>query len=280
MREKLVWQDFQASLHRPAGDFDYHVCLGDLFDKWLVSYDLILDVAELYRGAAAAHPGAHFLILKGNHDWTRDLQRKSAFDVLTILVRDIPNLTIVSDVVTMDGFVFYPWHPLWDASEKLTGVEGHILFGHFDIEFGDHNMVPTTLHFEKIYTGHDHKARTLKRHGTEVIVVGSMQPFAHGEEPDDSLYITVRAEDITDPSIFKDKCLRIIGRYDGDIDCLQITYKQDKTDGDDSPIEAVTMGDFDMEKLFAESFAEAGVSAGLTAQVLDQYHTKRNANGS
>jgi hypothetical protein len=40
------------------------------------------------------------------------------------------------------------------------------------------------------------------------------------------------------------------------------------------------MGDFDMEKLFAESFAEAGVSAGLTAQVLDQYHTKRNANGS
>jgi DNA repair exonuclease SbcCD nuclease subunit len=280
VREKIVWQDFLEALHFPGGDFDYHICLGDLFDKWIVSFDLILDVAAQYRAAAAKHPGAHFFVLKGNHDWTRDLQRRSAFDVFAALVADVPNITIVADVITVDGLVLYPWHPLWDASDKLKGVEGNILFGHFDIEFGEHNMVPTKLHFERIYTGHDHKARTLKRDATEVIVVGSMQPYAHGEEADDSLYITVRAEDITDPTIFKDKCLRIIGRYEGDIDCLQITYKQDKTDDDSGPIESVTLGDFDMDKLFAEAFAEAGVSQERTAQVLEQYQAKRNTDAA
>ncbi|MGO7308794.1 metallophosphoesterase [Rhizobium ruizarguesonis] len=281
MREALVWQDFLDALRVPAG-CDYHICLGDLFDKWIVPFDLILDVADHYRKAARENPGCHFFVLKGNHDWTRDLQRRSAFDVFAALVADVPNITIVKDTLQIAGtdLVLYPWHPLWDASDKLKAVEGKILFGHFDVEFGEHNMVPTKLHFERIYTGHDHKARTLKRDGTEVVVVGSMQPYAHGEEPDDSLYITVRAEDITDPSIFRDKCLRIIGRYDGEIDCLQITYKQEKTNDDDSPIESVTLGDFDMDRLFAEAFAEAGVSQERTAQVLDQYHTKRNTNGS
>jgi DNA repair exonuclease SbcCD nuclease subunit len=280
VREQIVWQDLLEALHVPGRDFDLHICLGDLFDKWIVSFDLILDVADQYRAAATQHPDAHFYVLKGNHDWTRDLQRRSAFDVFAALVADVPNITIVNDVVTVDGLVLYPWHPLWDASEKLKDVEGNILFGHFDVEFGEHNMVPTKLHFEKIYTGHDHKARTLKRDETEVVVVGSMQPYAHGEEPDDSLYVTVRAEDITDTSIFKDKCVRIIGKFDGEIDCLQLTFKQEKTNDDDGPIGTVTLGDFDMDKLFAEAFAEAGVTAARTAQVLEQYHTKRTTDGA
>jgi len=280
VREKLVWQDFLDALRTPDREFDYHICLGDLFDKWIVSFDLILDVADHYKAAAAERPDAIFYVLKGNHDWIRDLQRRSAFDVFSALVADVPNIRIVTDVVQIAGLVLYPWHPLWDVSEKLKDVEGNILFGHFDVEFGEHNMVPTKLHFDRIYTGHDHKARTLKRDGTEVVVVGSMQPFAHGEEADDSLYVTVRAEDITDPSIFRDKCVRIIGNYEGEIDCLQLTYKREKTDDDDGAIEAVTMGDFDMDKLFVEAFAEAGVSQERTAQVLDQYNSKRNADGS
>lgn len=282
VREQIVWQDFLEALHVPGSDFDIHICLGDLFDKWIVSFDLILDVAAEYRAAAAKRPGAHFYILKGNHDWIRDLTRRSAFDVFAALVAGVPNITIVDKPLSIatTGLVLYPWHPLWDATETLKDVEGTALFGHFDVEFGEHNMAPTKLHFEKIYTGHDHKARTFTRDGTEVIVVGSMQPYAHGEEADDSLYVTVRAEDITDPTIFKDKCLRIIGRYEGEIDCLQLTFKQEKTDDSDDQLGEVTLGDFDMDKLFAESFAEAGVSAERTAEVLGQYHTKRNANGS
>lgn len=276
-REKMVWRDFLAALDR-AADCDLHVCLGDLFDKWIVSYDLILDTADAYKVAAEANPNTIFVILKGNHDWTRDLERRSAFDVFTKLVAGVPNIVIVKDVVEIQGLIFYPWHPLWTAQEKLKDVEGKVLFGHFDVEFGDHNQVPTTLHFERIYTGHDHKARRLTRHGTEVIVVGSMQPYAHGEEADDRLYITLRADQLDGAGDLQNKCVRILGPLEEEIDCLQLTFKQEKNDDDDE-LDNVTLGDFDLDKLFAEAFAEAGVSAERTADVLGQYHSKRTSNG-
>lgn len=276
-RERLVWSDFQGALDRAAG-CDLHICLGDLFDKWIVSFDLILSTAEAYRKAAQANPSCTFYVQKGNHDWTRDLERRSAFDVFAALVADVPNITIVTDVVQVGDLVLYPWHPLWDAKEKLASVTGKILFGHFDVEFGEHNMVPTELHFERIYTGHDHKARRLNRHGTEVIVVGSMQPYAHGEEPDDSLYVTLTPDQIAGAGDLRNKCVRIIGKFDGEIDCLHLTFKQEKK-ADDGQLEQVTMGDFDMDKLFAEAFAEAGVSVARTEIVLGQYQAKRTAAG-
>ncbi|KQS84331.1 hypothetical protein ASG58_21410 [Rhizobium sp. Leaf383] len=243
-----------------------------------MSFDLILNTADVYRTAALANPHTRFFVLKGNHDWTRDLERRSAFDVFAALVADAPNIVIVTRPVIENGLVFYPWHPLWDAKETLSKITDKILFGHFDVEFGEHNMVPTELGFERIFTGHDHKARRLKRHGTEVIVVGSMQPYAHGEEADDSLYVTLRPEEVPAAGDLRNKCVRILGQFDGDIDCLQITYKQEKT-ADDGSIEQVTLGDFDMERLFGEAFAEAGVSAERTQIVLGQYQAKRTAAG-
>ncbi|MBD9544223.1 metallophosphoesterase [Ensifer sp. ENS04] len=278
-REKMVWQDFLAALDRAAG-CDFHVCLGDLFDKWIVSFDLILKTADAYRKVALANPNTRFMILKGNHDWTRDLERRSAFDVFAALMRGTPNVTIVDKPIWLpaERLAFYPWHPLWEAKEVANMPNANILFGHFDVEFGEHNMVPTELHYDRIYTGHDHKARTLTRHGTEVVVVGSMQPYAHGEEPDDSLYVTLTADQLAGAGDLHNKCVRIIGRYEEEIDCLQLTFKQEKS-ADDDQLESVTLGDFDMGKLFAEAFAEAGVSAERTATVLDQYHSKRTAAG-
>lgn len=274
-REAMVWADFLENLRGGSPSVDYHVCLGDLFDKWIVSFDLILDVASQYEAAAAERPNTSFMILKGNHDWIRDLERRSAFDVFAKLVAHVPNIYIVDQIIEMDGLVFYPWHPLWDAKEKLKGVAGNILFGHFDTEFGDHNMVPTQLDFERIYTGHIHKPERFNRHGTEVVVVGSLQPYAHGEEADDSLYVTLRPEDVSGD--LRMKCVRIIGRYEGEIDCLQLTYKSEQKE--DEVIENVTLGDFDMDKLFAEAFAEAGVTPERSAHVLEQFHSKRNADG-
>ena len=278
-RERMVWADFQAALASAVG-CDLHICLGDLFDKWIVSFDLILNTAEAYRKAAKDNPGCLFFILKGNHDWTRDLERRSAFDVFAALVADVPNITIVKDMLHLAGtnIVLYPWHPLWDAKEKLAVSNAKILFGHFDTEFGDHNMIPTELNFERIYTGHVHKPDRFNRHGTEVVIVGSMQPFAHGEEIDDSLYITLRPEEIPAAGDLTNKCVRIVGPFDGSIDCLQLTYKQEKKT-DDGQLEQVTLGDFDMDRLFAEAFAEAGVSAERTSLVLGQYQAKRTTAG-
>ncbi|WP_454287286.1 metallophosphoesterase [Rhizobium arsenicireducens] len=277
-REAMVWADFLAALH--GGKFDLHICLGDLFDKWVVSYDLILNVAAEYRKAAAAAPGCSFFILKGNHDWIRDLERRSAFDVFTALVADVPNVTIVTTMLHLAGtnLVLYPWHPLWRAEEKLAVSNAKILFGHFDTDFGDHNMIPTRLNFERIYTGHIHLPARFTRDGTEVVVVGSLQPYAHGEEADDSLYVTLRPDEVTGD--LRNKCVRILGQYDGEIDCLQLTYKAEKVNDDEPELENVTLGDFDMDKLFAEAFAEAGVTSLRTAEVLEQFHSKRSANGT
>ncbi|MFB2553920.1 metallophosphoesterase [Ensifer soli] len=287
-REATVWQDFVASI-RQSDDCDYHICLGDLFDRWIVPFDLILDVADVYKAAAAERPATTFVILKGNHDWTRDLTRCSAFDVFAALVADIANILVVTDVVKRDGLTFYPWHPLWQAKDKLKGLSG-VLFGHFDVEFGDHNQVPTKLQFERIYTGHDHKARRLVRDCTEVIVVGSMQPYAHGEEGNDDLYVTLNAADIAPAEMMSDtrdrrlaslrnRCVRIVGPFDGEIDCLQLTLARDSTASPDGEIGTVALGAFDMETLFSEAFAEAGVSAARTADSLTRYQTQRSAQG-
>lgn len=281
-REKLVWKDFLDALHGTDRGVDYHICLGDLFDKWIVPFDLILDTAAEYRKAAKERPATLFCILKGNHDWMRDLQRRSAFDVFAALVAGVPNIQIVDRPLILQGtgLVLYPWHPLWDAREKLEGIEGNILFGHFDTEFGEHNMVPTKLHFERIYTGHVHKPDRFNRDGTEVVIVGSLQPYAHGEEINDDLYVTLRPEEIEGRGRdLHDKCVRIHGAYDGEVDCLQLAFKRESSN-DNEPVETVTMGDFDFDKLFVESFAEAGVSSERTAEVLGQYHTKRNANAA
>lgn len=278
-RESLVWRDFQAALDR-AGDCDLHICLGDLFDKWIVSFDLILNVADAYQKAARRNPQCEFFVLKGNHDWTRDLERRSAFDVFAALVADVPNVTIVKDMLHLAGtdIVLYPWHPLWDAKEKLASSPAKVLFGHFDTEFGDHNMVPTELNFDRIYTGHVHKADRFTRHGTEVVIVGSMQPYAHGEEADDSLYVTLTPDQIPTAGDLRDKCVRILGHFDGSIDCLQLTHKHERK-ANGGHVEQVTLGDFNMDTLFAEAFAEAGVSPERTELVLAQYQTKRTAAG-
>jgi hypothetical protein len=44
----------------------------------------------------------------------------------------------------------------------------------------------------------------------EVIVTGSMQPMAHGEDPEERLYVTRSLPEVeADPDAFKDKCLRV-----------------------------------------------------------------------
>ena len=42
----------------------------------------------------------------------------------------------------------------------------------------------------KAYTGHTHLPQKFTRAGVEVIVTGSMQPMAHGEDPDERFYMT------------------------------------------------------------------------------------------
>ena len=77
-REAMLWRDFAQSLSSVAAPL--HICMGDLFDRAVVSYDTIVSAARLYMHAAAKFPQTKFIILRGNHDTSRDADKVSAFE--------------------------------------------------------------------------------------------------------------------------------------------------------------------------------------------------------
>lgn len=139
----------------------------------------------------------------------------------------------------------------------------------------DHNLIPTKLLAElgikAAYTGHAHKPDRFARDDVEVVVVGSLQPYAHGEG---DLYVTLSLDEArrVDPASLKDKCVRIQLQpgesYDLGLDCLQLTLQRLS---DEEESDSVTLGDFDMAALFANAFEQAGVDADLRAAVLFRY---------
>ena len=278
-REAMLWAVFEKEVRVP--DMDLHVHLGDLFHAAVVPYDIILKTAELYDEVAKANPNCLYVILKGNHDYYRDLTRKSAFDLFTALVRHRVNIWAVDDTaVQHKGHVFVGYSIEHRIEDRIG--KGHTLYCHCDVEsFGGdgQNLVPIAkaaeLGITKIITGHDHKRRTLTRDGVEVIVHGSLQPFAHGEESDDSLYVTLSLDELAaaDPEYLRSRCVRVLGVPDEPVDVLQLTIKRPDSDKGDLP--KVELGTFDMEALFRETFVEAGVPDNISEQVMLQYQTRR-----
>lgn len=284
-REAMQWEQFTKHIINPEGDL--HICMGDLFDKAIVPYSVILNAAYAYATAASLHPDVQFVILKGNHDWQRDLERPSAFDVFKRIVNDIPNIHVVSEHYQIGKNLFCAWHPTIPAAKMVTdyAYDSEIVYGHWDIEdFGGENLnlIPTkemkALRIYKAYTGHIHKPQQFERDNVDVTVVGSMQPYAHGEQINDDLYVTYTKKALAkiNPSSYRNKCVRVdlsaSELLDTDVDCLQLTVRKERKDGE--KIE-VTLGDFNMTDLFKDSFKEAGVSDTVTDSLLGKYEASR-----
>jgi DNA repair exonuclease SbcCD nuclease subunit len=282
-RENMVWADFERNLSEASADF--HVNLGDLLDRPVVPYDVIVRAARIYAQAARHHAETQFLILQGNHDVSRDLERVSAFDVFAEIVWGIRNIRVVREPIAVDGLLLVPFGPVTPTAEPITelGTAAEIAVGHWDVDsFGDdHNLIPTKLLAElgvkRAFTGHVHKPDRFTRDGIDVVVVGSLQPFSHGEG---DMYITLSLDEAreVDPAAIWDKCVRIqlqAGEiYDLELDCLQLTLQ--RLSSDEEP-ETVTLGDFDMVALFGQAFDQAGVSADLRATVLGKHDELRVA---
>lgn len=291
-REEMVWSQFSDHVSKCKG-IDYHICMGDLFDKAVVPYRVILRAALIYMNAAMYWPNCTFIILKGNHDWMRDLELPSAFDIFAKIVEQHKNIVIVDKPLRLDGMMFFAWHPVLtfdqleiDPRNKITTA-----YGHWDIQsYGgpDNNLIPTKgladLGFKEVYNGHIHRPQGFTRDEIQVHVVGSMQPYAHGEEIDESLYVTRKISDLGDVGAYRDKCLRIITRgnelldYEP-IDCLQLTIKRELEQENEQPV-AVTLGDFDVEALFLQSLSEGKVSKSTTEKLLNIFQSKRLVDGT
>jgi DNA repair exonuclease SbcCD nuclease subunit len=294
-REIMMWNQFTEHV-ATSKKYDMHICMGDLFDKSVVPYNVIRRAAEVYINAAEYCTDTTFVVLKGNHDWMRDLEMPSAFDIFAKIVAPYKNIICVSLPRVINGIAFFPWHPTMTSKEMVARVTKEIFdnkctvaYGHWDLEsFGgsDLNLVPTnelkSVGITEIFNGHIHKAQELVRDDIKISVVGSMQPYAHGEESDESLYVTRKLGDLGDPDQYRNRYLRVVlsrgESLDVDVDCLQLTIKREGETESDTP--AITLGEFDIEKLFLEAFAKGEVSKETTEKLHALFQSRRLTAGT
>jgi DNA repair exonuclease SbcCD nuclease subunit len=292
-REAMQWAEFISSLN--DGPEPLHVCMGDIFDSHTVPAELILRVAQAYR--EAANTGLRqFVILRGNHDASRNADRRSSFDILTALLADLgQDVRIVGDKPRIiHGFGFIGWHPFKTAAElaeELVQFSGGgwpltAVFGHWDVDaFGDdHNLIPEAELFRNtptILTGHIHLPTTFNRLGVEVIVTGSMQPYSHAEDPTGRLYRTVTLEQLAEISD-EDRLmlnLRVILQTEEelpqDIDCLSLVGMRVDADFDVNMIEGDEFQKLEVQGLMQQRLHEASIPPEVIQEILKAFSDQR-----
>jgi DNA repair exonuclease SbcCD nuclease subunit len=296
-REKLQWADFEASLFNLEGAH-VHVCMGDLFDRWAVPYEVIWRCAAVYREAHRKRPGVRYVVLQGNHDASKDLTKVSAFKIFTGLVDSF--VTVVRDepLRLRDlGLTFIPWDPVINAAEMVEKHKDLIagstaVFGHWDIvAVGEtSNLLPVDLlhtgcNVEWIITGHEHTRRMLKYNDRPVVVTGSMQPYSFAEDTEGKLYVThtldeVKAALAADADAFAWKNLRIQLKagetLTETINCLQLKLvPADAADEEQESVGEVEFEVFKFEDLFAKALADNGVSADFIELAKQRWDAER-----
>ena len=293
-REEQVWEEFERQLHDVA-DCTAHVCLGDLFDGFLVPPEVILRAAKLYKEAAERHPATQYVVLSGNHDLSRDVERASAFDVFAELVGRQTNLKVIKGESktlrfgakgdTCLGFV--PWHPVKSANEMVAELPPcDAVFVHMDLDsFGgsDHNLMPRSLLAEKtdwVIGGHVHRPLEVMDGDLRITIHGSMLPYAHGEDATGETYVTLTLSELKqlDPDALQDKCVRILllpgESLDVEINALQVSTKRVEIE-EDAPL-ALNVDEFNLAELFHQVLGEMGVRAELIEQTWQHYMTLKS----
>ena len=276
-RELSQMADLRKSLM--DGPETYHVCTGDLFDRFVVPNHVLLAVYETYSVAACSRPDRQFVILRGNHDASRDVSKISSFELLALMLQQFGNIHVVDDGPwILDGMGFIPWTPFKDA-EEMAGEFGtkkcKVVFGHWDIEaFGDktENLIPTkTLSkvTDLIVTGHIHIPSEFDRDGVHVVVSGSMQPYSHAEDPEGVLYrtFTLAEFDGIDPTNLNIRLLLSPGQdLPTDVDCLSLTSKRLVEDEEGEQVNTDEFMNLDLGGLLAKRLAGNPVAAKVLAQ--------------
>ncbi len=300
-REKMVWDDFVESLENCQKP--YHIQVGDLFHTFAVPEALLLNVANAYKNAAEINPEVEYILYRGNHDASRDTEKSASFDVLADLLNGIKNILVLREVTTVrfsDGnlYGFLPWHPFKSAEELAVeliedrqGQRFAAVFGHFETEsFGGHdfNLIPTkTLSTvtDTVYTGHIHTPGEFERDGVTVFVVGSMQPYSHGEDPTGEWYKTIPfdAFAIAPEGEFEDINLRVIVKP-GEVpvitdNVLSLVTKPfvEVIEGDEQPDNLeVKFEEFNMHSLFISCLTNANVRPTIAEKIQSKFEELKN----
>ena len=104
-REESQWKDFERSIWTCTTPV--HVCMGDIFDKFIVPPEVVIRVATIYMEASK---DVEYFIILGNHDASRDQSRGSSFDLLQAILTPIKNVTLIrsAEGFEKDGIGFVP----------------------------------------------------------------------------------------------------------------------------------------------------------------------------
>ncbi|KGM36106.1 metallophosphoesterase [Inquilinus limosus] len=288
-REASQWAAFEASLNDVAG-VAYHINMGDLFDSFQVSNEVVLRAAQAYLTATRNNPEVIYFIILGNHDARREAGFVSSFDLFSAILAGEENIVIVRDrpwIQYIDGgdLLLCPWDPFKSATEMLASVDASQIthaFGHWDLEtFGGeapHNLLPYAWFADRphieIYTGHIHKREVREINGITVNVVGSMQPYAHGEG---DLYVTLTLAELeANRDAVKDRVVRLVLQpgevLEEPVDCLQFSVQRVRPDQGEE-VDQVELGEFDLKGIFDECFK----GNPLAETVWAEYEKRKNA---
>lgn len=277
-RERLVEEQFYAEISdRTSVPV---IIMGDLFDKYSVPESLVLWTADKLNEAAR---WKDIYVLRGNHDLSRDEEKRGSFDVLerlcpkVVFVKDFWEIVLPNHVGRL---LLFGYNAFKSAAELVDVLPRNLnylaAFGHYDLTShgSDFNLVPTEvfaqLKIPTVYTGHIHRAQTIERHGVTVHAVGSMQPYAHGEQAEgDPRYQTLTLDEFNarNPEDFENVNLRILLKgdevFDTQLDCLSLVFKH-IADDETEPLD-VAYDSFDSDNILTECLV--GVSEGLTSWV-------------
>lgn len=294
-REQAVWDDFETRICEVG--FKHKVIMGDLFDQFVVPPEVVIRAANAISTGTGSVTGK-IIILRGNHDASKDVTKKSSFDLLYALLSPLVAAGKIvfafgDEPVIVEDAAFFGWHPFISAEDAVGMIYPtwgiRKAFGHWDTtQHGQdrHNLIPLEVFRAKgitdVYTGHVHQAGFFEYPDLKLYVTGSMQPYAHGEQEEgDSRYQTLSVIEVetrlaADPECFANSNVRIrLGdneTFMGKFNCLSMTFqrlvalhKEEDAVEDEGD---VSFDEFNFDHLAAYCFEKNQVDSEMQTQIL------------
>lgn len=276
VKEQQLKDAYRANLNVKA---DIIAMMGDLFDKFDVPNDVILFAFQELEQAAHSNYKTVYIFNKGNHDESRDVSKKSSYQLFFELVEkaELSNVIIVNDEsIVYDKIGAVPWHPFKTPEQMVSELEGQDLeyiLTHNDVStYGSDADPHNLMAFEAlkpfgatILNGHVHQPSDKLYEGLHVVNIGSMMPLAFNEDLTGEHYVTLSLKEFeeADKSQFKGKSVRVVLKPDEEapdpIDCLQFKVKRVNEEGKDE-VGEVEPEDFELKTLYDTAMADVGDS--------------------
>lgn len=263
------------------------VQVGDLFDKAVVSNQVVLDTIKLLQ--EFEEKGQEIIyIISGNHDDSKSITEPTSWDILAKFFHGSDYVRFVKtwEVHTFPDqsqVLFVGWNIHQSVAQayleaEKEGYDPDVVVCHLDkISYGnDDNVIPYDFLKSKgvsiVISGHEHKPYHFTEGNMQVIGTGSLLPYSHAEDPEGKNYITFRNfDDVKDfideyPEGLKDMHVRVYiedERMDEflalDLDTVSLQVnKLEQLDVDEGVTEVVTES-YDAKTIWSQSVAETGL---------------------